>query len=192
MWSSMVTQCGDLHLIGSGPVEFSRPIPADRFSEVLNFAVQQYSLVSVDLPGTMEEFESRTLQRSKRIFLVCMADIGALHVAYRKSSWLRDLGLSDRVSVILNCMERRSALSVADIERIIQMPVRYPVPAGAAEISRAVQKGTPIEGSSQLARQIGKIAADMVSVRTLAKKPSPVRRFIEYFSVSTARDLRTP
>jgi pilus assembly protein CpaE len=192
LWASMVTQCGDLHLVGSGPVEFSRPIPAERFSEVLNFAVQEYSLISVDLPGTMEEFEARTLLRSKRIFLVCNSDIGALHVAYRKSSWLRDLGLADKVSVILNCMERRSALSVADIERIIQMPVRYPVPAGAAEILRAVQKGLPIEGTSALAKQIGKIAADMVQLRPIVKKPSPVRRFIEYFSVSAARDLGTP
>jgi hypothetical protein len=85
-------------------------------------------------------------------------------------------------------MERRNGMGVADIERVIQMPVRYLVPAGAAEIARAVQKGVAVEGSSALAKQIGKIAADMVAARPLVKRPHPVRRFIEFFSVSAARD----
>jgi len=188
LWSSLVTQCGNLHLVGSGPMDFSRPIPVERFAEVLRFASQKYSLVSIDLPGTMEDHEVQTLMQAKRIFLVCTPDIGALHVARRKSTWLRDLGLADNVSVILNCMERRNGMGVADIERVIQMPVRYLVPAGAAEIARAVQKGVAVEGTSALAKQIGKIAADMVAARPLVKRPHPVRRFIEFFSVSAARD----
>ena len=47
----------------------------------------------VDLPGTMEDCETETLMRAKRIFLVCTPDIGALHVARRKASWLQDLRL---------------------------------------------------------------------------------------------------
>jgi Flp pilus assembly CpaE family ATPase len=162
-------------------------VPPERFAEVLRFAVETYSMVAVDLPGTMEQYEAETLLRAKRIFLVCTPDIGALHVARRKSTWFRDLGLSDKVAVVLNCAERRNALAIAEIERIIQMPIRYLVPAGNAEITRAVQKGKAVEGSSSLARQIEKIASDMV-VRPLAKKPNPMRRFVEYFSVSAARD----
>jgi pilus assembly protein CpaE len=191
LWSGLVSQCGNLHMLGSGPVDFSQRVPPERFGEVLYFAAQKYSLVAVDLPGTMEEHETETLLRSKRIFLVCTPDIGALHVARRKSKWLHDLGLTDKVSVVLNCVERRNALGVADIERIIQMPVAYLVPAGSAEISRAAQKGVSIEGSSPLAKQIGRIASGIVGSRTMPRKPNPVRRFVEYFSVSAARDART-
>jgi pilus assembly protein CpaE len=187
LWAGLVSKCDNMHLVGSGPVDFSRPVPPERFAEVLRFAVETYSMVAVDLPGTMEQYEAETLLRAKRIFLVCTPDIGALHVARRKSTWFRDLGLSDKVAVVLNCAERRNALAIAEIERIIQMPIRYLVPAGNAEITRAVQKGKAVEGSSSLARQIEKIASDMV-VRPLAKKPNPMRRFVEYFSVSAARD----
>jgi len=190
IWSSLVSECGSLHLIGSGPVDFSRPVPAERFDAVLQFAMRKYSLITVDLPGGMEEYECETLRRAKGIFLVCAPDIGSLHLARRKSGWLRTLGVANNVAVVLNRVEHRYALGVSDIERIIQMPVRYFVPAANAEISRAVEKGIPLEGNSPIAKQIVKIASDMVGVLPLAKKPSPARRFVEYFSISAAREAR--
>ncbi len=190
LWASLVSQCGKLHLVGSGPVSFFQPVPAGQFAQILDFAAKIYSYVGIDLPGTMEEHETETLLRSKRIFLVCTADIGALHLARRKSEWLAELGLADRVAVILNCVERRNALGVADIERIIKMPVRYLVPAASAEIARAAHNGVAIEGSSAVAKEIAKIASDIISVAPLVSKPNTVRRFVEYFSVSAARDAR--
>lgn len=187
VWASLVSQIDNLHLLGSGPVDFSRPFLAERFSELLEFAIRQYTVVAVDLPGSMEDFECEVLMRSTRIFLVCTPDIGALHLARRKAIWFQDVRLTDKVSLVLNCAERRGAISVEEIERIVQMPVRYLVPASANEIAKAVQKGAVVEGSSPLAKQIARIAGDMVTTRPGAKKPNPVRRFVDYFSVSAAR-----
>jgi hypothetical protein len=108
-------------------------------------------------------------------------------VARSKSAWLRDCGLAGNVSVVLNCVRTPSALPVAAVERILQLPIRYVVPAGADEISQAVQKGVTVRGSSPLAKEIVRIAGDMIASRPPAKKPNPVRRFVEYFSVSAAR-----
>jgi pilus assembly protein CpaE len=187
MWANLVSQLGNLHLLGSGPADFSRPFRAEHFTELLEFAIRQYSVVAVDLPGSMEDHECEVLMRAKRVFLVCTPDIGALHLARRKAAWFQELRLADRVAVVLNCVERRSTLSVEEIERIIQLPVRYMIPASTNEISRAVQKGAVLEGSSPLAKQIAKIAGDMVSTRPAGKKANPVRRFVDYFSISAAR-----
>lgn len=187
LWSSLVCRVKNLHLLGSGPMDFSRHVTAERFMEVLDFAMRRYSLLTVDLPGTMEDQECETLLRAKRIYLVCTPDIGALHVARRKASWLHDLRLTDKVAVVINCLERRSTLSMEDIQRIIQLPVRYMLPAAASEISRAVQKGAVLENSSALGKQIARIAEEMAASRPVTKKPSAVRRFVEYFSVSAAR-----
>lgn len=111
-------------------------------------------------------------------------------MARRKSEWLRDLGLSDKTAVILNCVDRRNSLGVAAIERIIQMPVQHLVPAASAEIARAAQNGAVLQGSSPIAREIAKIASGIVAVEPVASKPNPVRRFVEYFSVSAAREMR--
>jgi pilus assembly protein CpaE len=190
LWSSLVSQIKNLHLLGSGPMDFGRHVANERFMELLDFAMRRYSLVVVDLPGTMEDQECETLLRAKRLYLVCTPDIGALHVARRKASWLRDLRLTDKVSVVLNCVDRRNTLSVADVEHIIQLPVRHLLPANAGEISRAVQKGAILNPSSALGKQVARIAAEMVTVRPPTKKSSAVRRFVEYFSVSAARDAQ--
>jgi pilus assembly protein CpaE len=191
MWSSLVSQIKNLHLLGSGPMDFSRQVSTERFMNLLDFALRRYSLVAVDLPGTMEDQECETLLRSKRIYLVCTPDIGALHVARRKAAWLRDLRLTDKVVVVLNCVERRNTLSVEDIQRIIQLPVSHLLPAGAADIARAVQKGAVIDESCALGKQIARIAGEMSAARPALKKPSAVRRFVEYFSVSAARESDT-
>jgi Flp pilus assembly CpaE family ATPase len=188
MWSSMVAQIGNLHLLGSGAGDFSHPFPAQDFMQLLDFAVRQYSMVTVDLPGSMEEQECDVLLRAKRILLVCTPDIGALHVARRKSQWFRDLRLTDKVSLVLNCMERRNTLSVQDIEEVIQLPVRYLLPAAPKDLSKAIQKGAILDTTCALGRQITAIAVDMVPAQSVVRKPSPVRRFVEYFSVSPARD----
>lgn len=188
IWANLVCQRGPLHVLGSGPLEYSQPVPTHRFTTLLDFAIRQYPLVAVDLPGTLEDYECETLLRAKKILLVTTPDVGALHVAHRKSSWLRDLHVADKVEVVLNRVERKSAFSLSDIERIIQLPVRYLLPDSAAEISRAVEQGVALEGSSPLAKQIDRIAVDMLGGRRIQKAPNAVRRFVEYFSVSPARE----
>jgi len=188
LWTNLVAQRGNLHVLGSGPMDFAQTVPAERFSAILDYALRNYSRACVDLPGTAESYECETLLRAKRIFLVCTPDTSALHLARRKSNWLRDLAIADKVSVILNHVERRSTLSVADIERIIQLKIEYLLPASEAEISRAVQKGVHIEGSSPLAKQIARIAAEIAATES-AKKRSGVRRFVDYFSISAAREV---
>ena len=77
-----------------------------------------------------------------------------------------------------------------DIQRIIQLPVRHLLPASAAEIYRAVQKGAVLDSSSGLGKHIARIAEDMAADRPSTKKPNAVRRFVEYFSISAARDAQ--
>jgi MinD-like ATPase involved in chromosome partitioning or flagellar assembly len=146
--------------------------------------------VAVDLPGTLEEYECETLLRAKKIFLVCTPDVGALHVARRKSNWLRDLHVADNVAVILNRVQRRSAFSLKDIEHIVQLPVQYLLPDAVPEISQALHNGIALEGSSSLAKQIERIADDMLGDKKVHKNSNVVRRFVEYFSVSPARESR--
>jgi Flp pilus assembly CpaE family ATPase len=188
IWSNLIAQRGNLHVLGSGPMDFSQTIPPENFSNILDYALRNYSRVSVDLPGTAEVYECETLLRCKRIFLVCTPETSALHVARRKSNWLRDMGLAEKVSMVLNHVDRRNTFSVADIERIIQLKVDYMLPASAQEVSRAVQKGIPIQGSSSLAKQIARLASD-ISATDSVKRRSGVRRFVDYFSISAAREI---
>ncbi len=188
LWASLVCQRDMLHILGSGAADFSRSFQSKRFNDLLEFSMHQYNMVSVDLPGTMEDYECAALGRAKQIFLVCTPDIGALHVARRKSNQLHDLRMADKVAVVLNRVEKRNAFSIKDIEQIVQLPVRYIVPSGSDEVARAMHKGAILEGSTPVAQQIDRLATDMLANRPQVKKLNPVRRFVEYFSVSHERE----
>jgi hypothetical protein len=88
-------------------------------------------------------------------------------------------------------VEKRNTLSVKEIEGIIQLPVRYLLPTDTKNVTKAVQDGQILNPDCALGRQIAEIAREMVPAKTVIKKPSPVRRFVEYFSVSPARDVRS-
>jgi pilus assembly protein CpaE len=190
LWPTLISRIGNLHLLGSGAGDFSRSFLPDQFRKLLDFAVRQYPVVAIDLPGTMEEYECEVLLRAKRILMVCTPDIGALHVARRKAQWFRDLHLADKVSVVANNLDGRGSVSVEDMERVIQLPVRYRLPSANKDMAKAVQKGTLLDSASALGRQIEKIAGDMMPGKTAAAKQSSMRRFVEYFSVNTVRGAR--
>jgi len=156
----LVAQHGNLHVLGTGPIDFTQNVPWERFSAILDYSLRNYSRVSVDLPGSAETHEAETLMLAKRIFSVCTPDTAALYVARRKSNWLRELGLADRISLVLSCVQRRN-LSVAGLERIIQLKIQYLLPASPDEVSRAVHRGVPTQGSSGLARQIERIPSEI-------------------------------
>ena len=190
VWASLISQRGNLHLLGSGAGDFSHSFSPEQFRKLLDFAVRQYSVVAIDLPGAMADYECEVLLRAKRILMVCTPDIGALHVARRKAQWFRDLQLTDKVAVVVNNVEGRNTLSVEDVERIIQLPVQYLLPSGIKDVSKAVQKGAILDAGCPLGRKIAAIAADMIPAESIVSKPSPVRRFVEYFSVNTVRGAR--
>jgi Flp pilus assembly CpaE family ATPase len=186
IWSNLISQHGNLHLFGSGALDYSQQIPTDDFLTLLDFAVRQYSTVCVDLPGGMEDYECDVLLRSSRILVVCTPDMTALHISRRKAHWLRDLGVADKVVAVLNCADR-GGLSVSEVERIIELPVRYVLPSATKDIAKAVRNGDALDPGCQLAKQIATVAADMCHGRSSGKRPGVVRRFVEYFSVGPVR-----
>src|SRR5437899_1730907 len=67
---------------------------------------------------------------------------------------------------------------------------RYMLPDAVSEISQAVHNGIGLEASSPLAKQIERISDDMLGDKKVHKNSNAVRRFVEYFSVSPARESR--
>ena len=91
------------------------------------------------------------------------------------------------MSAILNRAER-GGLRLSDIEHILGMPIRCTLPSDPGAIRKALQNGIPVSGRSDLGRQIEAIArgigGELAPSQGEIKRP---RRFIEYFSISHAR-----
>jgi hypothetical protein len=100
---------------------------------------------------------------------------------------LQSLGLGNRVSVIINRADGRGTLSIRDVEKILQLPVRFSVASAEKQILEATTAGKAIEGRSSLVTQIENIARRM-SPGVASDAGAKPRKFIEMFSVSTVRD----
>lgn len=187
LWDQMVCRRGMLDILGSAPVEFGGINPETDAVALADFARQSYQTVCVDLPGDMRAYEIETLSRVKECFLVTTPDIGALHMAKRKAEILQSVGIHNKVSVIVNRVEGRGCMSIRDMESVLQLPVRFSVPAAEKQIAQATHAGRALEGRSPLVTQIENIARRFSpgAAAGIGAKP---RKFIEMFSVSPLRD----
>jgi Flp pilus assembly CpaE family ATPase len=105
---------------------------------------------------------------------------------------LHSLTLLDRVSVLLNRMDKQAGLSIRDIESILGLPISVTLPADERGIREAVQQGTGINPKSALGKQIEAVAQKMAGNITTGSKlipPRQKRRFVEFFSVPQTRDI---
>ena len=164
LWLKLVSTRGGLDILGSAPTDLPLEPSVDAYTAVLNCAQARYSVICVDLPGAMEHHELETLTRAKEIFLVCTSDATGLHMAKRKAITLHNLQLGEKLSVIINHPERQIMLPLANIEKLLQSPVRFTLPSDAKVVGCAVQRGEAIKGSSALAIQIETLAQSIVGI----------------------------
>jgi pilus assembly protein CpaE len=192
LWAQLVSQRGNLDILGSAPGEPGVTMPLESFQSILKWARRQNPVVVVDLPGTMEDFEIATLQQAGTIFLVCSPDLVGLHVARQTIHRLHSLNLLDRVAVLLNRVDKRTGLSIRDIEGILSMPVRVTVPADERSIREAVERGSGVNPKSVFGTQIEAIARKLVGNVQNGPNPTPAgpkKRFVEFFSIPQNRAI---
>ena len=187
LWDRLVCRRGKLDILGSAPVEFGGVNPEMGAVELVNSARRAYRTLYVDLPGEMRQYELETMHRAQECVLVATPDIGTLHMAKRKAEVLQSQGLNSKVSVVMNRVEKGSRMSIKDVEAILQLPIRFSVPAAEREISEATQSGQPLDGRTALTAQIEAIARRLTPGAPVAGGSKP-RQFLEMFSVSEVRD----
>lgn len=186
-WERLVTRRDTLDILGSAPEELPPEPRPDQCAAVLNCALSRYPTIFVDLPGALEPFELETLNQAKEIFLVLTTDVTGLHMAKRKSEALRRLQVTDRVSAIINQADGRATLAVAEIEKLLKLPVRFNLPRDEHAINVAMLQGRPVQADSRFGAQI-EVIAKSIAGTAVATPPIRPRRFLEFFSVSADRD----
>jgi pilus assembly protein CpaE len=163
LWDQLISEREKLDVLGSAPTESGVRVPSESFQSILKWARTRYTAVVVDLAGTMEEFEIATLQQAGTIFLICSPDLTSLPVARRRMEGLRSLQLHDRVCLVMNRVDKRTALSMRDIESVLGRPVQITVPADESSISKAGQEGSGVNPKSARGLQIQLIARKMAA-----------------------------
>jgi Flp pilus assembly CpaE family ATPase len=128
----------------------------------------------------MEKYSLELMRESKRILLVCTGEIPSLHLAREKLVFLKELGLSARVSVVLNRMEKHPLFSKTQVEDLLGLPVGRVFANDYREVNRAVEAGELLSPETELGRSFTEFAAQLMDQPDV-KQELAKRRFLKYF-----------
>jgi pilus assembly protein CpaE len=183
IWDNLVLKRDELDVLCSGRLDARNTLNPAQVEKVLYFVKRTYDSICLDLSGNMEPYSIEILHHSKEIFVVCTSDIPSLHFARAKTEFLRSAGFEDRISVLLNRSEKRSAFSIKDVEDMLGARVRFSFMNDPKRVSKAMEEGTYVDPKSELGRQFDAFADCLVGPKAADSQAAPKRRFVEYFAI---------
>lgn len=190
LWNQLITSRHNLEILHSGRLNPDFRINSAQVQTLMEFARRHYSAVCVDVSGNLERYSLEVMQESKQIFLVVTPEIPSLHLAREKLTFLQQLELAERVTVVLNRNHRRAVISKEQIEGLLGVPVSMAFPNDYQGVHRALQAGRAVESSSELGKQFASFAlrtlGDKAEASPKAKTESK-KKLAEYFSLLPGR-----
>jgi len=189
LWPQLVTPVAGMDVLHAGRINPSYRIDPAQVANLVAFMRRTYQVVSFDLSGNLEKYSIELMQESKRILLVCTGEIPALHLAREKLSFLRDMGLSGRVSLILNRMQKNPLFSRAQVEELLGQPVVRVFANDYEAVNHAVEEGKLLDSGTELGQSFAEFAAQLMD-QPEGKQTASKRRFLDFFR--PAPTLATP
>jgi pilus assembly protein CpaE len=185
LWNQIVSVRGALEVLPAGKINPGYRVEPLHVRSLLDFARRHYNAICLDLSGNLEKYSVEIMHESKRIFLVCTAELPSLHLAREKLAFLRSVDLEDRVSIVLNRVGKRDVVSTLEVEKLLGLPVYTTFSNDYKGIYQALASGKPVEPASELGKQFRKQAEILLSKES--RPVGGVRKFVEYFSLLPAR-----
>lgn len=185
VWSQLVSHAGPLDVLPSGIARPDVRLEMMQIQRLIEFARCNYKAVSFDLSGNLEKYSLELMHESRRVFLVTTTEICSLYLAREKYQYLRQMDLGDKVSILVNRYNKRSSMSITEVESLIGAPVMMAFPNDYMRISKAATEGKAIDFGSELGKQCMGLADWMLERK--APAPEQKRKFVEYFSLAPTK-----
>jgi pilus assembly protein CpaE len=189
LWPQLVTPVAGMDVLHAGRLNPSYRIDAAQVANLVTYMRRTYQVLCFDLSGNLEKYSIELMQESKRILLVCTAEIPSLHLAREKLAFLRDMGLSSRVSVVLNRMRKNPLFSQAQVEELLGQSVVRVFSNDYIAVNQAVVEGKLLDSGSELGQSFAEFAAQLMDQPDV-KQAATKRRFLDFFR--PAPTLATP
>jgi pilus assembly protein CpaE len=185
LWRQIVSTRGSLDVLPSGKINPGFRIEPIQIRSLMDFARRQYKVICLDLSGNLEKYSIEIQHESKRIFLVCTAELPSLHLAREKLAFLRSIDLEDRIDIVLNRVGRRDVVTVTEVEKLLGRKIRFSFPNDYKGIHRALAAGKPADPSTELGKRFKRAAQEALSKADSAETGK--RKYVQYFSLLPAR-----
>lgn len=189
---AIIKHASGLHVL-SQPEHLDRVdgVTPDQVANVLDILHSTFDLVVVDAPHVFNEITLEIFDRSSTILLMTEPSIPSVRAARRSLEIFAKLNFlvsPDRVRLVVNRRGEQSAISVAQIEETLGMPVFGSISNDYAAVSTAINVGKPLCGDhtdSRAGRDINALARKLVPSESVdeptgavnVKRPGRMRLF---------------
>jgi MinD-like ATPase involved in chromosome partitioning or flagellar assembly len=186
LWSQMVGRWDKLDVLHAGELSPPTNLDLSGLHMVLSLARAQYEAICADLGSSLDHFSVELMRESRKVFVVTTPEVVPLYLAAQRVRALKELGLSDKVSLLLNRKSsRREGMSDADVAQAVGLPLAFTFSNEYADVERAIFKGSPVSNDSLLGRSILNLARSLTP-HPEPKETSKPRKFLEFFRVPPA------
>jgi pilus assembly protein CpaE len=186
LWFQMVGKWDKLEVLHAGELDTPPGMAVPGVEHVLSMARAQYEVICADLGSHFDPLSIALLRESRRIFLVTTPEVAPLHLARTRMHRLSELGLSDRVSLLLN-RKVRSVVTDSDVEKTVGIPVSYSFSNDYPGVQKAILRASPVSQGSDLGESILNLAHSLVPHREPIET-SHRRKFLKFFHIPHMED----
>ena len=191
LWAQLVAKWKNLEVLHAGELDPPVTLSSESLDRVLAMARTQYDTICADLASSMDPFTVQVMREARQIFLVTTPEMVALHMAADRLQHLKELGLGDKVSILLNRTMRRG-LSDDEAATLVGLPIAHRFVNDYPAVQQAILDGGPVAYRSPLGQSIVNLASSLSSQTVRQEHAhSGAKKFLEYFHVPSSRDHDT-
>ena len=193
LWSQMVGHWDGLEVLHAGELAPPANLTSASLEVVLGFARGLYDTICADLASSLDPFTVQIMHEARRIFMVTTPELVPLYLAADRLKHLKDLGLADKVSLLLNRKNpSHRGLSDTEASQLVGLPIAHRFSNDYPGVQDAILDGVPVSHRSSLGQSIMTLARSLApSVSGHDAPPARHRRFLEFFNVPSAREHET-
>ncbi len=191
LWSQMAGHWGKLEVLHAGRLDPPPRMDEQGLQRVLTAARAQYEVICADLPSSMDEFSVALMRESRRIFLVTTPEVVPLYLAAARLRRLQELGLEERVSLLLN-RKFSSKLGDEQVAVMVGLPITYRFRNDYRGVQSSILDASPVAHDTDLGQSILNLAHALAPSpegrAAETKPPHSHRKFLEFFNIPHAEE----
>jgi len=137
-WMQYVARVHDVDFLLADPTKKGLPSWTN-YHHLLDFAASRYDHILVDLPEVVNDGTVETVQRAKRVFVVCTPEPPSLALAPQRCQELRGRGIpAEKIGILLNRWHK-GEITASQLEELIKYPVSAVFRNDYGSVSRAAR-----------------------------------------------------
>ncbi|MCU1326022.1 MAG: response regulator receiver protein [Bryobacterales bacterium] len=172
-WGALVSQheSGVDFIAAPSTVEARREPTAEQAQAVLNYARTCYEFVVLDLGAGLSPFSLAALGKADELCLVLEPAILAVHQARNIIQTLRASAFNcDRLHAVVNRVDNRMAVSPAEMQQVLAVPVFAAFRCETADMEEALANGELLPPGHELSRRVTEMVGKLIGCAPEAKK----------------------